>query len=447
MGPENFIRKIAGLPKDYQPQGRYRARVTASSNPRKVTIVYMRLNALACGLLSLLTHTASCRADTVTEWDTRATAAASPAALGEREVTIVDLAMFDAVNSIERLYQPYLEQLSATEPASTDAAAASAAANALAGLHPDTADSFKAALAEYLAHLDAAPEAIANGAQLGQAVAIKILEARANDGATAVDSYRPRTKPGQYVPTTVMVCSTWPTMRPFALASPSQFRPGPPLSLKSREWAANYNEIKELGGKTSNRRNSPQTETARFWLMTGPQAYHPLARQMVLERHLSLIDSARFMALFAIALTDAYIAAFDAKYHYEFWRPVTAIRNADIDENPATARDATWQPLDNTPMHPEYPCAHCIESGAARAILESLGQPTPELSLTSSTAPGVTHHWSSLDDFTTEVANARVWAGFHYRFSTRVGTALGQQVGQYVASKMMPALKAVPVDH
>jgi len=388
-------------------------------------------------MLSIMAHTGSCRADTVTDWDTKATAAASAAALGEREVTIVDLAMFDAVNSIERRYQPYLEQLPTTESTSADAAAASAAATALAGLHPETAASFKAALEEYLAHLNAAPEALANGARLGEAVALKILEARADDGATAVDSYRPKTKPGQYVPTPVMVCSTWPTMRPFALASPSQFRPGPPISLKSREWAADYNEIKELGGKTSNKRSTQQTETARFWLMTGPQAYHPLARQLVIERHLNLIDSARFMALFAVTLTDAYIAAFDAKYHYDFWRPVTAIRNGDLNDNPATARDATWQPLDNTPMHPEYPCAHCILSGAVRPVLESLGQPMPELSLTSPTAPDLTHHWSSLDDFTTEVANARIWAGFHYRFSTRVGTALGRQVGQYVASTMM----------
>lgn len=395
------------------------------------------LSAVACGLASIMAYTGACRADTITDWDTKATAAASSAALGEREVTIVDLAMFDAVNSIERRYQPYLEQLPTTGPTSADAAAASAAATALAGIHPEAAASFKTALAEYLAQLDATPEALANGVRLGEAAALKILEARANDGATGVDSYRPKTKPGQYVPTAVMVCSTWPTMRPFALASPSQFRPGPPLSLKSREWAVDYNEIKEFGSKTSARRSAKQTETARFWLMTGPQAYHPLARQLVAERHLNLVDSARFMALFAVTLTDAYIAVFDAKYHYEFWRPGTAIRNADLNNNPDTERDATWQPLDNTPMHPEYPCAHCIESGAARVALESLGQPLPELSLTSATAPGVTHSWSNLDDFTTEVANARIWAGFHYRFSTRVGTALGRQVGEYVANTIM----------
>jgi len=398
------------------------------------------LSAVACGLASIMAYAGACRADTITDWDTKATAVASAAALGEREVTIVDLAMFDAVNSIERRYQPYLAQLPTTGPTSADAAAASAAATALAGVHPEAAASFKTALAEYLAQLDATPEALANGVRLGEAAALKILEARANDGATGVDSYRPKTKPGQYVPTAVMVCSSWPTMRPFALASPSQFRPGPPLSLQSREWAVDYNEIKEFGSKTSARRSAKQTETARFWLMTGPQAYHPLARRMVAERHLNLVDSARFMALFAVTLTDAYIAAFDAKYHYEFWRPGTAIRNADLNNNPDTERDATWQPLDNTPMHPEYPCAHCIESGAARVALESLGQPLPELSLTSATAPGVTHSWSNLDDFTTEVANARIWAGFHYRFSTRVGTALGRQVGEYVANTIMQSV-------
>ena len=192
--------------------------MAARSNPKQVVTVNRQLYAAACGLLSMMTYTASCRADTVTDWDTKATAAASAAALGEREVAIVDLAMFDAVNSMERRYQPYLEQLPTTEPTSADAAAASAAATALAGLHPETAASFKAALAEYLAHLNAAPEALANGARLGEAVALEILEVRANDGATGVDSYRPKTKPGQYVPTAVMVCSTWSAMRPFALA-------------------------------------------------------------------------------------------------------------------------------------------------------------------------------------------------------------------------------------
>jgi PAP2 superfamily len=397
------------------------------------------LSAVTVGVIAMAAYTGSCRADTITDWDAKATAVASFAALGQREVAIVDLAMFDAVNSIARRYQPYLRQVPILEPTSMDASAASAAATALALLHPQAVNDFKAALAEYSSHISASPAAIEAGIRLGETVARKVIESRAEDGAVDVDPYRPKTRPGQYVPTAIMVGSTWPIMRPFVLASPSQFRPGPPPALQSQEWATDYNEILELGGKNSSKRSGAQTETARFWLMVGPQAYHPLARQMVIERHLDLVDSARFMALFAVTLTDAYIAVFDAKYHYEFWRPVTAIRNGDLDGNPATPPDATWQPLDATPMHPEYPCAHCVLSGAARVVLESLagGLPMPEFSLTSPTASGVTHRWSNLDDFASEVANARIWAGFHYRFSTRVGTNLGRQVAQYALVKTM----------
>jgi len=154
---------------------------------------------------------------------------------------------------------------------------------------------------------------------------------------------------------------------------------------------------------------------------------------------MTVSDSARFMALYSVALTDAYIAVFDAKYEYEFWRPITAIRNGDMTGNPATAREASWQPLDNTPMHPEYPCAHCIESGAATAVIEAvLGTAEiREIAMTSSTAPGVTHRWTRLDDFADEVANSRIWAGFHYRFSTRVGTEMGRQIGRYVVETVM----------
>src|ERR1700751_2968745 len=209
-------------------------------------------------------YTGSCRADPITDGDAKATAAASSAALGDREVTIVDLAMFDAVNSIARRYEPYMEKLTIVEPASEDAAAASAAATALALLHPQGANDFKTALAEDLSRISAPPTGVKAGTRLGETVAHKIFESRATDGATDIDSYRPKTKPWKYVPTAIMVCSPWPTMRPFALASPSQFRPGPPPALTSREWAADYNEIKELGGKTSGKRTAQQTETARF---------------------------------------------------------------------------------------------------------------------------------------------------------------------------------------
>jgi hypothetical protein len=379
---------------------------------------------------------APCRADVITDWDTKASAVASPAALGERELAIVDVAMFDAVNSIAGQYRAYSIRENGADHVSLEAAAASAAATALTKLHPQHAADFQSALDDYVKGLSALHDDVIKGLQLGERMALRVVDSRAADGATAVDSYRPRTQPGAYVPTATMVAATWPTLRPFVLERPDQFRPGAPVALASAEWAVDYNEVKAYGARNSTQRTSEQTETAKFWLMTGPQAYHPIARQIVAARRMRLIDSARFMAMFATALTDAYIAVFDAKYHYEFWRPITAIRNGDIDGNPETAIDPTWEPLDATPLHPEYPCAHCVLSGTAAAVIESSGglRDIPELWLTSQTAPGITHRWSNLEAFTTEVANARVWAGFHYRSSARVGTEMGREIGRYVAT-------------
>ncbi|HEX7156858.1 MAG TPA: vanadium-dependent haloperoxidase [Burkholderiaceae bacterium] len=380
-------------------------------------------------------------ANVITDWDARAVAIATPGNMGEREMALVHLAMFDAANSIDRRYRPYLVQLPAPDGTSQEAAAAAAAASVLLALHPDKAADIKAALAADLARV---PDggAKANGVGLGERIAAQVMDARAGDGAGAPDAYRPRTTPGIYVPTAISVGSAWPNMTPFALASASQFRPAPPVALSSKEWADDFNEIKSLGARNSTTRSAQQTETARFWLMIGPPAYHPIARQLVERKQLGVLDSARTMALYSVALTDAYIAVFDAKYHYEFWRPITAIRNGDLGGNPATERDAAWQPIDNTPNHPEYPCAHCIESGAAVAVLEALlgSEDIPEISLTSPTAPGITHRWSNLEALAQEVANARIWAGFHYRSSTRVGSAMGRAVGQYVVrNALQPA--------
>ena len=387
-------------------------------------------------LIALGVGVSSARADVVTDWDAKTSSVASPAALGEREAAIVDLAMFDAVNSILRKYPGYVTREDGFEHASAEAAAATAAATVLAKLHPEKAAAFAAAQAEYLQGLAGDPAALALGRQLGERVGLKVFESRAHDGATGPDPYRPLTQPGVYVPTATMVCSTWPTLKPFVLERPDQFRPGPPVSLSSKEWAADYNEVKVYGARDSTQRTAQQTETARFWLMTGPQAYHPIAWQIIAARHLKLLDSARFMAMYSTALTDAYIAVFDAKYRYNFWRPVTAIRNGNLAENPGTQTDATWQPLDATPMHPEYPCAHCILSAAASAVIESTGGlgELREISLTSVSLPGITHRWTSLDSFTDEVANARIWAGFHYRSSAQVGAKMGHEVGRYVAT-------------
>ena len=390
----------------------------------------------------------SANANVITDWDEKAVAVVMPAGpLGvsqqiytaQRMMGMVHAAMFDAVNSIERRYEPYLVQLPADPTTSKEAAAAAAAATVLATIDEKTAREVTVTLATYLASIPDDGSAKADGVRLGEAVAAKVLEARANDDHNAVDDYRPRTAPGVYVPTSITAASTWSKVKPFALTTASQFRPDPPISLSSREWATDYNEIKDYGSKTDAKRSPQQTEIARFWLMVGPPAYHPFVRQLVTAKQMSVGDSARLMALTAIGLNDALIAVFDAKYHYNFWRPITAIRNGDIDGNDLTEREATWQPIDNTPMHPEYPCAHCILSGTIAGVVKTaLGsEDIPEIAITSPTAPGVTHRFTNMTAFADEVANARIWSGFHYRFSTRVGTDMGLKIGEYVVKNVM----------
>lgn len=358
---------------------------------------------------------------------------------GPRMMAMIHAAMFDAVNSIERGYQPYLVHMPAHPTTSKEAAAAAAAAAVLGTIDGKTASEMKVALANYLASIPDG-KAKSDGIKLGEEVAAMVVEARSDDGADAPDAYRPRTTPGVYVPTSLTWASMWPDMKPFALKSPSQFRPSPPISLESKEWAADFNEVKALGGKNSAKRTAQQTEIARFWLI-GTEAYFPFARQLITARQMSIVESARFMALVTISLNDALMASQDAKYHYNFWRPITAIRNADIDGNPATDLEATWQPIDDTPMFPEYPCGHCLLSSTFATVVEAVlgSKEIPEVAMTSETAPGVTHHWTNLTDFTEEVANARIWAGFHYRFSNRVGTDMGHQIGEYVVQSVLQA--------
>jgi len=305
-------------------------------------------------------------------------------------------------------------------------------------LHPNDTEEVNTLMAAYLAAIPSS-EAKSNGIKVGQEVAAKIVAERKADGASAPDAYRPKTKPGVYVPTPITASSMWPNVKPFAMQNPSQFRPQPPIPLKGKEWATDYNEIKSLGGKASTKRTARQTEDAQFWLITGPVSYYPIARQLVAAKAMNVLDSARFMALASAAVADSFIAVFDAKYHYDFWRPITAIRNGDIDDNAATELDATWQPIDNTPMHPEYPCAHCISSAGIATVIEAvLGSPDiPEVTMTSPTAPGVTHRWSNVWAYADEVSMARIYAGFHYRFSTRVGQDMGRKVGRHVMQNLM----------
>jgi hypothetical protein len=393
-------------------------------------------------------------ANVVTDWDAEAmdviqgNAPAPPPEIGpaggERIATMMHLAMFGAVNTIDPHYQPYNGQTHARVDASQEAAATSAAATALIKMLPEKAVKIAQDRDAYLARIPDG-DAKDRGVKLGEEMALVAIKARTDDGYGAPNAFRPATQPGVYTETMLTYGWDIATMRPFVMTSPSQFRPPPPIALSGEEWAKNYNEMKEYGEKDSLRRSPRQTEDAKFWLTVSPGSNQPLARQIVRKTNMSIVDSARFMALVTMAQMDAAIAVFDAKYHYTFWRPITAIRNGDIDGNPATDRVAAWQPIALTPLHPEYPCAHCMITGAmAGAITAILGtDEIPESELVSPTAAGVVHRYTNLHAFNDEVSEARILAGFHWRFSTEVGKEMGWRIGAYTVQTCMQPLKDV----
>jgi len=382
------------------------------------------------------------KADVVTDWNIKGGEVVVAAGLGAppatRVLAIVQTAVYEAANAITKRYPPSGLKLDAAPGASVDAAVAAASRATLVRLVPSQQAAVDTAYQAALAKIPDGPAKTA-GIAVGDQAAAAVLAMRADDGAAAAESYRPATTAGVYVPTVVPVVSVWPQRKPWLLTSPAQFRPGPPPALTSEVWARDYNEIKALGGKVNSRRTADQTEIAIFWEATAPPIYHGVVRSVANMPGREVTQNARLFAVATQASDDALIAVFDAKYTYNFWRPVTAIRNADLDGNDATERDPSWMPLIDTPMHPEYPCAHCILSATIGTVLKGeLGAgPVPTLTTNSSTAKGAARSWTTIDAFIEEVADARVYDGVHYRNSAQVGTAMGKQVGGLAVTKSL----------
>jgi hypothetical protein len=386
------------------------------------------------------------QADVVTDWNITAgdiaVAAKLPPPPANRVMAMVQSAVYEAVNAITKRYPPERVPLDAAPGASVEAAVAAANRATLLKLVPSQQAAIDSAYQTALSAIADGPAKTA-GLAVGDKAAAAILALRADDGAAAVESYRPHTTAGVYVPTVIPAVPHWSQRKPWVMTSANQFRPGPPPSLTSDLWARDYNEIKALGAKNSTRRSAEQTDIARFWADIVSSPYFPVVRSVATAPGREPTQNARVLAVAAQAIDDALIAVFDAKYHYNFWRPITAIRNGDTDGNDATERDASWLPFIDTPMHPEYPCAHCILSAAVGAVLQAeIGTgPTPTLSTTSLMAPGMVRSWTKIGDFVQEVANARIYDGVHYRNSTEVGTAMGKQIGELAAAKYLRPLK------
>ena len=326
-------------------------------------------------------------ANVITDWDDIAVKTIQPPGpvppigvdLSFRASALVEVAMFNAVDCIEPKYHAYEMQLEPSPDTSQDAAAATAAATVLMKLVPNS--NVKQQLADYLAKISHGPPKD-RGIKVGQDAAAKTWEMREKDGATARNAYRPITEPGKYTITASTVGYRATDANPFVLKSADQFVQGRrPISR------ATLGRETTTRSRNSARSSAPSARRSRLKLHASgwPLVRSPttLVRQIAIAKDMSVIDTARLMALASLAAADAVQAVYEAKWHYMFWRPMTAIRNGDIDGNDKTERDATWEALDVTPLHPEYPCAHCILSGAVTTVIEKVigSNDIPEVSI------------------------------------------------------------------
>jgi hypothetical protein len=382
----------------------------------------------------LLLVACGARADVITDWADTTTEIADDGQGTVRTLALAQNAVYEAVNAITARYPHDRVDLGPAQGASVEAAVAAASRAVLLQEAPELKAKIEAAYTRALATITAG-EARTKGIGVGERAAADVLTKHGHD-LDSIEPYRPAASPGLYVPTTIPTGWSLGMHRPWFMKSAAQFRPGPPPALKSEQWARDYNEVKALGSSKSTVRTPEQTEIAKFWATALPDVHLGLVRSVATGPDREVTRNARLYAAVTAAINETETSVFEAKYHYLFWRPITAIRNGDRDGNSATERDPDWIPLIATPMQPEYPCAHCMLAATIATVLraEAGGNSALHLSTTSNTAPGVTRRWSSTDAVVQEVSMARIWAGVHYRTSTEAGNHMGEQVGTLVAT-------------
>ncbi|OHB55680.1 MAG: hypothetical protein A2Y07_09045 [Planctomycetes bacterium GWF2_50_10] len=411
-------------------------------------------------LLILLANCASGWADVVLNWNYTALNAVKTAqytsVAASRAMAMVHVAMYDSLMAIDKNYQPFHVTTASAPGASREAAISSAAHRVLVSLFPAQAMSFDMALADELAQIPDS-QSKTDGIALGQSVADAIIAWRAGDHSSDVVPYNPPVGPGYWVPTPPMnmpaMNPQWAIVTPFALVSNSQFRPGQPPALTSAEYTAAFNEVKSIGSKTSATRSQMQSMTAMFWMdmpgtWTTVGRWNFIARQTAMRHHSNLWQNARLFAMFNVALADAGIQAWDIKYAYSFWRPITAITQANTDNNPATIEDTAWEPYITTPAFPEYVSAHSTFSGAAAQILaDFFNDDNISFTVTSYTDPNMLRVYRSFTQAADEAGISRIYGGIHFSFSNRLGLDAGRSVAKYVLHNyMQPTVPLLDTD-
>ncbi|BAZ08411.1 FG-GAP repeat-containing protein [Calothrix sp. NIES-4071] len=396
-----------------------------------------------------ITITRASNNDVVLDWNATLLQAVqtdrSAPPLAARNMAMVHAAVYDAVNSITHKYSSYKVDIPAPVGASTSAAAAAAAYRVLVNLYPQQQITFDSA---YSASLAAIPDGQSetDGVTVGLKVADAILAWRSNDGANAVKAYSPGTNPGEWQPTPPSyggaTLSQWGDVKTFAMTSSSQFRPSDPPALNSDKYTTDFNQVKEIGKIDSTTRTAEQTEIALFWAdnpgtYTPPGHWNQIAEQVAVQQGSSLEDNARLFALLNIGLADAGISCWDTKYTYNFWRPITAIRNADTDGNLNTISDPNWTPLLVTPSFPDYTSGHSTFSGVADAVLTNIYGNNFNFSTTTVGLPGVTRSFNSFTTAAEEAGISRIYGGIHFNSANTSGLASGRALGNYITQNFL----------
>lgn len=364
-----------------------------------------------------------------------------------RSFAILHAAIYDAVNAIDRKHKLYLVSVPAV-PRSTlvDAAADAAAHEVLVALYPKFQPQLDAQLQQSLAEIPDGQDKT-NGIALGVNVADQILALRSNDGSANQVPYTFGTAPGDYQSTPPNFppqpqFTQWPNVTPFALHRANQFRPGPPPALTSDEYADVFNEVKSLGIANSSTATPDEALTGRFWNGNIQDYWNEITQTASLAHNLSTTQSARLFALVNLSLADGVIAFYDAKYTYNFWRPVTAIREADPNINPETIADPNWLPeTTTTAPDPSYPGAHAVLSEAAAEVLHSFfGRDHFDFNVTSEVLPGVERSFTSFSAASEEATLSRIFAGQHFRTDLTTGHRLGRDVADFVVDHFLTPL-------
>ena len=397
----------------------------------------------AANVLLVVALASPAQADVVTDWNQTAIAAMKAANVAgnpwTRNMAMMHVAMSDAVNSVQNKYTIYAAAGPGNPSASAEAAAAAAAQHILLNQLPNQKALIVQAFEDSTKAIPDSP-AKKDGLAIGEKCAAAVLADRASDGTSVPDTYRPITTPGVWIPTTPPLFAEYARAKPWVLKSADQVRPAPPPDLKSQLYARDYNEIKELGSAKSTKRTPAQSDAVKFWtqLNFGP-AWQEVARQLSAEKKLSLAENARLFALLNMGIANTFITDWDAKFTYNFWRPVTAIRNGDQDGNDATERDAGWTSFNAVPMHPEYPSQAGIVAGAAIGVLEAVFGPKPASAVivTDLMDSKLQRRYANPQEVVEETKEVRIWGGIHFRNSLEVGYDMGRRIADFLVENSL----------